>query len=58
MKLTLEEAKAMMGQNNGNLDLRGTDITALPDNLTVGVWLDLSNTNITALPDNLTVGVC
>ena len=56
MKLTLEEAKEMMDQNNGNLDLRGTNITALPDNLTVGGWLNLSNTNITALPDNLTVG--
>ena len=30
MKLTLEEAKVMMDQNNnGNLDLRGTKITAL-----------------------------
>ena len=57
MKLTLEEAKAMMDRNNdGNLDLRDTKITALPDNLTVGGWLDLSGTEITALPDNLTVG--
>ncbi|EFP1799483.1 hypothetical protein HP153_004147, partial [Salmonella enterica] len=38
------------------LDLRGTSITALPDNLTVGDWLDLRGTSITALPDNLTVG--
>ncbi|EGT3135887.1 hypothetical protein JDW24_001866, partial [Salmonella enterica subsp. enterica serovar Uganda] len=38
------------------LDLRGTSITALPDNLTVGGRLDLSGTSITALPDNLTVG--
>ena len=58
MKLTLEEAKAMMWQNkNGNLDLSGTSITELPDNLTVGGVLDLSGTKITALPDNLTVGV-
>ena len=56
MKLTLEEAKAMMGQNNGNLDLSNTKITTLPDNLTVGGWLDLRGTKITALPDNLTVG--
>ena len=56
MKLTLEEAKALMDQNNGGLDLRGTEITALPDNLTVGGWLDLRDTGITALPDNLTVG--
>ena len=48
MKLTLEEAKAMMGQNkNGNLYLSGTEITALPDNLTVGGGLDLSGTKIT-----------
>ena len=56
MTLTLEKAKAMMGENNGNLDLSGTNITTLPDNLTVGGWLDLSGTKITALPDNLTVG--
>ena len=57
MKLTLEKAKAMMGQNNnGNLDLSNTKITALPDNLTVGGNLYLSGTGITALPDNLTVG--
>ena len=40
----------------GDLDLRGTSITALPDNLTVGGGLYLSGTSITALPDNLTVG--
>ena len=57
MKLTLEKAKAMMGQNNnGNLYLSGTKITALPDNLTVGGWLYLRGTKISALPDNLTVG--
>ena len=38
------------------LDLEGTDITSLPDNLTVGGYLDLRNTGITSLPDNLTVG--
>jgi len=41
---------------SGDLDLQGTNITALPDNLTVGGWLDLRGTNITALPDNLNVG--
>ena len=40
----------------GNLDLRGTGITSLPDNLTVGGDLDLRGTGITSLPDNLTVG--
>ena len=41
---------------NGYLDLRGTSITSLPDNLTVGGSLDLRGTSITSLPDNLTVG--
>ncbi len=40
----------------GGLDLSGTGITQLPDNLTVGGWLDLRGTGITQLPDNLTVG--
>ena len=40
----------------GSLDLRGTGITSLPDNLTVGGSLDLRGTGITSLPDNLTVG--
>ena len=40
----------------GSLDLRDTQITALPDNLTVGGWINLRGTQITALPDNLTVG--
>ena len=39
-----------------NLDLRGTGITSLPDNLTVGGSLDLIGTGITSLPGNLTVG--
>ena len=56
MKLTLEKATAIMNKNNGSLDLHGTPITALPDNLTVGGWLDLYGTKITSLPDNLTVG--
>jgi uncharacterized protein (TIGR02996 family) len=38
-----------------NLILRGTPITALPDNLTVGGNLNLNRTPITTLPDNLTV---
>ena len=56
MKLTMKKANDIMEKNGGGLDLRGTQITALPDNLTVGGWLDLSGTQITALPDNLTVG--
>ena len=40
----------------GYLDLHGTAITELPDNLTVGGYLNLYGTAITELPDNLTVG--
>ncbi|MDR2917819.1 MAG: hypothetical protein LBV72_00430 [Tannerella sp.] len=42
--------------HGGNLDLRGTGITSLPDNFTVGGYLYLEGTGITSLPDNLTVG--
>lgn len=35
MKLTKEKAEQMMSRNGGYLDLRGTGITALPDNLIV-----------------------
>ena len=57
MKLTLEQAQEMMERNGGNLDLRGTGITSLPDNLTVGGSLDIEGcTGITSLPENLTVG--
>lgn len=45
--LTLEEAAKMMENVGGWLDLRGTGITSLPDNLTVGGSLDLSGTGIT-----------
>ena len=47
-KLTLEKAQEMMKRNGGSLDLEGTQITALPDNLTVGGSLDLRGTQITA----------
>ncbi|WP_418186763.1 hypothetical protein [Aliarcobacter lanthieri] len=40
---------------DGSLDLSGTGITSLPDNLSVGGSLYLSNTGITSLPDNLSV---
>ena len=55
-KITIEMALKLMKQNGGSLNLRGTDITSLPDNLTVGGYLDLERTNITNLPDDLTVG--
>ena len=60
-KITMDDfcksvGKTEEGIKNGNLDLRCTGITSLPDNLTVGGSLDLSGTGITSLPDNLTVG--
>ena len=42
--------------SKGNLDLRNTPITSLPDNLKVGGSLSLIDTPITSLPDNLQVG--
>jgi len=54
VNLVIKDGKPFYGDS---LYLRGTGITALPDNLTVGGSLDLENcTGITALPDNLTVG--
>ena len=47
MKLTLKECERRMNNNGGYLDLRGTNITTLPDNLTVGGGLYLEGTNIT-----------
>ena len=60
-KITMDDfcksvGKTEEGIKNGNLDLRCTGITSLPDNLTVGGSLDLRCTGITSLPDNLTVG--
>ncbi|WP_051983882.1 hypothetical protein [Pectobacterium wasabiae] len=41
----------------GDLSLLGrTDITSLPENLSVGGYLDLEGTGITSLPENLSVG--
>jgi hypothetical protein len=51
--LTRSEGKYMW---KGNIDLKGTHITELPDNLHVGGYLDLRRTQITELPDNLHVG--
>jgi Leucine-rich repeat (LRR) protein len=43
---------------DGSLDLRGTPIESLPENLSVGVDLDLSDTNIKSLPKNISVVRC
>ena len=53
--LTLEQIERF-ADDEGNLDLRGTGITSLPDGLTVSGSLDLRGTGITSLPDGLTVG--
>jgi hypothetical protein len=39
----------------GDLDLRGTPIKSLPDDLKVGGYLDLDNTSIQSLPPGLEV---
>jgi len=44
------------GGSRGDLDLRNTPITSLPDGLGVGGVLELSNTPINILPNNLKVG--
>ena len=41
---------------NYSLDLGGTGITSLPENLKVGGSLYLEGTGITSLPENLKVG--
>lgn len=51
-KITVAEFCKMVGKTEeeikgGNLDLIGTGITSLPDNLTVGGDLNLSGTGIT-----------
>lgn len=51
-KIEIKDGKPYRG---GNLDLRGTAITSLPNNLVVGGSLNLYNTAITSLPDNLVV---
>ena len=45
-----------MGEWEGDLNLRDTAITLLPEGLRVGGDLNLSGTPITALPEGLTVG--
>ena len=47
MKFTLKQLEEKMKRTGGWLDLRGTQITALPEGLTVGGSLDLSGTQIT-----------
>ena len=41
------------GPIEGDLDLSGTGITALPEGIQVGGSLDLSGTGITALPEGI-----
>ena len=46
MKLSKEKAEKLMARHGGSLDLSGTQITALPENLTVGGWLYLRDSQI------------
>jgi hypothetical protein len=55
LKLSLKEADRLMSQNNGNLDLRYTEIRKLPKNLHVKGWLDISMSMVKELPDGLVV---
>ena len=48
MKLSIETANKLMKMNGGWLDLSGTGVTSLPENLTVGGSLDLSGTGVTS----------
>ena len=48
MKLSIETANKLMKMNGGWLDLSGTGVTSLPENLTVGGSLDLSVTGVTS----------
>ena len=56
MEYSKKQLEEMMKETGGWLDLRGTQITSLPEGLTVGGWLDLEGTQITSLPEGLTVG--
>ena len=53
LNLEIKDGKPYYG---GWLDLQGSAITSLPDNLVVGGWLDLQGSAITSLPDNLVIG--
>ena len=54
-KLSLIEAEKIMEENGGNLILSGTEITELPNGLSVSGNLNLSGTEITELPNGLSV---
>lgn len=53
--LTLEQCSELMSINGGSLDISNSDVTELPDNLTVSGWLYINNTKISKLPENLRV---
>lgn len=56
MNLTIDLAKTMMKNDNGNLDLHHMNITSLPEGLIVPGDLDIRYTRITSLPNGLKVG--
>ena len=55
MKLTMEQAQAMMAENGGSLNLKKARYRVLPDGLTVPGTLDLRTARLRELPENLTV---
>ncbi len=56
MELTIERAKELMANNNGDLDLVRHPVTRLPDGLKVDGSLYMFVTGTTVLPEGLTVG--
>lgn len=58
MFLTLQKAKEMMYQNNGDLVLSGTDYTEISEGLVVAGSLRLENSKIKQIPNGLVIGRC
>ena len=56
MTYTIEELEQMMREYEGNLDLRYSSVTSLPNELKVPGDLYLEGTSITTLPEDLIVG--
>lgn len=55
MELTFKQVLDQIIRRTKNLNLRGTGIDCLPEDLKTGENLDLRGTGVTALPEGLTV---
>jgi len=53
VKYVVDENLNIIAKNHFNL--AGSQVTRLPDNLTVDGWVDLMDSQISYLPDNLTI---